>query len=142
MIKCRLKRNFLLCLDKSSLIRIFQNQIVTLSVTGNSNHDRYSMNNLANFFSYIVTMFTNLLHLKFYQPSSFILFNEQPSLFSSTLLELHINVYLFDDCLYILDGRLNQLHTLFVHVDQICPLRATFNNKVRYRNKKNNNCLF
>ena len=64
-------------------------------------------------------MYVEYLHLKFYQSNSFILFNEQPSLFSSTLLELHINVYLFDDCLYLLDGRLNQLHTLFVNVYDI-----------------------
>ncbi|CAF4201076.1 unnamed protein product, partial [Rotaria sordida] len=32
---------------------------------------------------------------------------------------LHINVYYFDDCLYLLDGRLHQLHTLFVRVFHI-----------------------
>ncbi|CAF1626231.1 unnamed protein product, partial [Rotaria sordida] len=71
-------------IDKSSLDRIFQNQIVTLSVT----------------------------------------------------VELHINVYLFDDCLYLLDGRLNQLHTLFVHVFHIFSLRSTINNKEELTNLK------
>jgi hypothetical protein len=136
--KIAIKKMFLLCLDKSSLIHMFQKQIVTLSVTGNSDNDRYTMNHLANLFSYIVTMFTNMLHLKFYQSNSFILFNGQPSLFSSTLMELHINVYLFDDCLYLLDGRLSQLRMLFVNVNRIFPLRSTFNNKVRYISKKNN----
>ncbi len=137
------KKIFYLSLDKSSLVRIFQNQILTLSVTGKEgNHDEFIMNMRANLFTYILTMFTNLLHLKFYQnlnnPTGFVLFNDQCSMFSSTLLELHINVYYFDDCLYLLDGRFNQLRILFVNVFHIFPLRPTISNKVSYISKKNN----
>ncbi len=39
--------------------------------------------------------------------------------FSSTLVELHVNVHCLDDFLYLLDGRLPQLHTLFVQVVHI-----------------------
>ncbi len=126
---------FYLCLDKSSLVRIFQNQIVTLSVTGKEgNHDEFTMNMRANLFTYILTMFTNLLHLKFYQnlnnPTGFVLFNDQSSMFCSTLVELHINVYFFDDCLFLLDGRFNQLRILLVNVFHIWRLRSTITNKV------------
>jgi hypothetical protein len=35
---------------------------------------------------------------------------------SSTLLYLDIKVQSYDDCLYLLDGRFNQLHTLIIDV--------------------------
>jgi len=116
---------------------------VTLSVTGKKgNHDEFTMNMRANLFTYILTMFTNLRHFKFYQnlnnPTGFVLFNDRSSMFSSTLVELHINMYLFSDCLYLLDGRFNQLRILFVNVFHIWPLRSTINNKVSYISKKNN----
>ncbi|CAF4254441.1 unnamed protein product, partial [Rotaria sordida] len=39
-----------------------------------------------------------------------------PNVFSSTLLHLHITVDTFDDCLYLLDGRFNQLNTFDVTI--------------------------
>ncbi|CAF5055349.1 unnamed protein product, partial [Rotaria sp. Silwood1] len=44
-----------------------------------------------------------------------------PTFRSSTLLKLNIRVQCFDDCLYLLDGRFNQLHTLcvdLVHINE------------------------
>jgi hypothetical protein len=44
-----------------------------------------------------------------------------PSFRSSTLRILNIRLQTFDDCLYLLDGRFNQLHTLIVdlaHLDR------------------------
>ncbi|CAF4097701.1 unnamed protein product, partial [Rotaria sordida] len=112
--------------EKSRLLHIFQKQIVTLCVSGRRVlSDRYSeMYTLANIFSNILLNFTNLLHLKFYSlcdyNGAYLSFvNQSPMFFSSTLVELHINVYYFDDCLYLLDGRLHQLHTLFVRVFHI-----------------------
>ncbi|CAF1321536.1 unnamed protein product [Rotaria sordida] len=112
--------------DKSRLLHIFQKQIVTLCVNGRRvPSDKYSeMYTLANIFSNILLNFTNLLHLKFYSlydyNGAYLSFDHQsPMFFSSTLVELHINVYYFDDCLYLLDGRLHQLHTLFVKVFHI-----------------------
>jgi hypothetical protein len=49
---------------------------------------------------------------------------------SSTLLELHVSLDDFDDCLYLLDGRFNQLHTLHVDVGFISTLILTIDNKV------------
>ncbi|CAM4904474.1 unnamed protein product [Rotaria socialis] len=123
--------------DKSSLYHIFQNQIVTLSLTTKKDiHDAITMNERANLFSYILIIFTNILHLKFYESSSSILFKEPCSSFSSTLVELYIDVYLFDDCLYLLDGRLDQLRILFINVCHILPLRSTINTKNKLANLK------
>ena len=98
---------------------------------------KYLMIKLAKFFGYILATFTSILHLKFYESYPSVLFDDRPSVFSSTLTELHIGVHCLDDCLYLLDGQLNQLHTLFVKIRVIFPLRAPINNKVIYTNKKN-----
>lgn len=130
------KEIFYLYLAESCPVRMFQHQLVALSVIGKrDDDDGFTMNMRANLFIYILTMFTNLLHLKFYQdfnnPTGFMLFNNRPLEFSSTLVELHINLYLFDDCLYLLDGRFNQLRMLFVDVFHIWSIRSNINNKVR-----------
>ena len=46
---------------------------------------------------------------------------------SSTLLKLTIKVAYFDDCLFILDGRFNQLQTLHIDLDHTFPPRRTQN---------------
>lgn len=94
------------------------------------------MSTLANLFSNILLIFTNLLHLKFYPLNNlsavYLSFIDQtPRFDSSTLVELHVNVYCLDDCLYFLDGRLPHLHTLFVqvhHLNSVYP--PTTMNKV------------
>jgi hypothetical protein len=55
-----------------------------------------------------------------------------PTVISSTLLELHVCLTKFSDCLYLLDGRFNQLHTFHVNVEFITSSRSIINNKVRY----------
>ncbi|CAF1678839.1 unnamed protein product [Rotaria magnacalcarata] len=65
-------------------------------------------------------MFTNLQCLNFYPSSSLCqqlsFFRSPPTVFPSTLLELHVNLQDFIDCLYLLDGRSNQLHILYVDI--------------------------
>ncbi|CAF3285621.1 unnamed protein product, partial [Rotaria sp. Silwood2] len=68
----------------------------------------------------ILTTFTNLKYLKFdsssiaclrlsvYISSSFII--------SSNLLELHVDLECFTDCLHLCDGGFNRLHTLYVNI--------------------------
>jgi hypothetical protein len=64
---------------------------------------------MRNVFTHILTMFTNLKYLKlgptlcWYQQLSFK--NSHSSVVSSTLLELHVYVPFFTDCLDLLDGR-------------------------------------
>jgi hypothetical protein len=122
---------FYFYLDQSSVVSIFENQVVTLSISGR--HDKYIMNDRADFLSNVLNMFTNVHHLKFYQNLNYlipsVLFHDQSSLFSSTLQELHINVYLFD-------GRLNQLCTLIINFFHVFPLRSSISDKVNYAKKK------
>ncbi|CAF3743704.1 unnamed protein product [Rotaria socialis] len=120
--------------NESPLAHIFQNQIKTLSISGRKSiHDVYPINMRGKLFSHIFIMFTNLLYLKFYQSNigtTYISFNHQcPEFLSSTLVELHINVYYFDDCLYLLDGRLHQLRSLSIKAFHILPLQSSINQK-------------
>ncbi|CAF3876280.1 unnamed protein product [Rotaria sordida] len=105
--------------DQNSLIHIFKNQILSL-VIGTKNEQRltYDVNTLI--FTNIFTIFNNLKYLNFdpsltcYQGIYFE--NSFPTILSSTLLELHIKVRTIDDCLYLLDGRFNQLRSFYVHI--------------------------
>jgi hypothetical protein len=49
---------------------------------------------------------------------------------SSTLTKLKIEVNNFDDCLYLLDGRLQYLSTLIIKIVEICDSLASIDNKV------------
>ncbi len=49
---------------------------------------------------------------------------------SSTLTKLKIKVNTFDDCLYLLDGRLQCLSTLIIKIFEICDSLANIDNKV------------
>jgi hypothetical protein len=99
------------------------------------------MNSLAKIFLNILLTFTKVRHLKFY-PSAptgtgYISFGNQLPTFSfSNLLELHINVYCFDDCLFLLDGRFKQLRVLFVTTYYIFLLQSTSIKKVNYFARK------
>ena len=72
----------------------------------------------ATLLSYLFKIFPSTEHLKFYYDSSgrtaLVDFTGGPSMFSSTLVELHINPYHFKDLLYILDGRFDHLRKLIV----------------------------
>ncbi|CAF1019718.1 unnamed protein product [Rotaria sordida] len=108
---------------------IFKDQITTLILTidNNNNSDDYEEMLLSarNIFDYIFIVFTNLIYLAFYKPS---FKNRVPLYFphppshtcrSSTLLRLNIRLASFYECLYLLDGRFNQLHTLYVDLTEI-----------------------
>jgi hypothetical protein len=76
---------------------------------------------VANMCDKIFTVFTRLITFGLYE-SSFrnrvrLNFDDPllPNFRCSTLLKLFIRMDFFNDCLYLLDGRFNQLHTL--HVD-------------------------
>ncbi|CAF5225466.1 unnamed protein product, partial [Rotaria magnacalcarata] len=58
------------------------------------------------------------------------------NLASTTLSELHVTVNNFDDCLCLLDGRFNQLHTLYVYVADIQFSQQTINNMENLPNLK------
>jgi len=113
-----------LCLDETVLTDLFKNQISSLAICIRKNKKQIitrAENTII--FTDIFTMFTNLQYLNF-KPSSNCLqelsFDISPPIFiSSTLLELHVNVKHFDDCLYLLDGRFTQLRVLHVNTSFI-----------------------
>ncbi len=81
-------------------------------------------------------MFTNLRYLNF-GPSSisyqYLLFPSSTRTFmSSTLLELHVALGNFLDCLYILDGRFSQLRTFHIKITNISSFDVNTDNKVDY----------
>ncbi|CAF1236044.1 unnamed protein product [Rotaria sp. Silwood1] len=107
-----------------TLSSIFKNQITTLFFTiYNNSDDNYEgkILSMANICDKIFTVFTGLTTFVLYESSyiNCVRLNFDDPLFpnfcSSTLLKLIISVHSFDDCLYLLDGRFDQLHTF--HVD-------------------------
>jgi len=62
----------------------------------------------------------------------------QQTIFSSNLLKLNANLENFNDCLYLLDGRFEKLHTLCINISSICSDR-TIENKIEliFLNKTN-----
>ncbi|CAF2464678.1 unnamed protein product [Rotaria sp. Silwood2] len=128
--------------QETHLDRIFKNHIKTLIITVAKNEIIGSTSNIINIVcSYVLTMCINLLCLKFHPYSNvYVYFNERLSFesieparfFSSSLMELHINVDDFTDCLYLLDGRFKRLHTFYVNVRLFTPPSPAIINKVDY----------
>ncbi len=85
-------------------------------------------------FTHIFTIFPKLQYLNFnpsliyYQQISFKI--SPPTFISSNLLELYISLESFTDCLYILDGRFNQLRTFKVRIDTFYNSPPMIDNKV------------
>ncbi|CAF1509322.1 unnamed protein product [Rotaria sordida] len=93
-------------------------------------------------FTNIFKNFPNLKYLNF-NPSficdQYISFNwSSPTIFSSTLLTLHVKVSSVIDCLHLLDGRFNQLHTFYVHTGSAYSRQQSLqiNNKEKLPNLK------
>ena len=138
---------FFLCLEESDLNRIFKSQITTLNITLAEEKKIVSTPGIMNIVcTHVLTMFNNFLCLKFHPYFDYFVASEErisfnsikpPTFFSSSLMELHINVKNFTDCLYLLDGRFRQLHTFYVNVDgTLSPLSAIVS-KVDQLNKRN-----
>jgi hypothetical protein len=126
-------------LDKSLSSGIFKNQITTLLIEIDPNqNDPSTMEIICN---RIFTVFSNLTHLTFYDASyrnivRLILDFPPPMFSSSTLLVLKIKVQNIAECLYLLDGRFNQLHTLQIDLIRIYHLSKEIENKVSVKKKK------
>ncbi len=74
-------------------------------------------------FRNIFTIFTNLQYFNFASSDIYSKYISveilSPILISSTIVELHVSVSGFKDCLYLLDGRFDQLRTLYVNIASI-----------------------
>ncbi|CAF2783665.1 unnamed protein product [Rotaria sp. Silwood2] len=100
-----------------------------LLITMDKNDDYYEMiSSVENICNYIFNILTRLTSLTLYEtsyrcPVRLNFYNPLPfTIFSSTILILNVRVQCFEDCLYLLDGRFNQLHTLYVDLVNIhCP---------------------
>ena len=126
------------CLEETSIIRILKNQLLSLTIDINTHEtQRFPVDGNAIIFNRIFTMFNNLQYLNF-GPSStcdeelFFCWT-RPTVISANLLELHVCLTTFYDCLYLLDGHFNQLRTLYVDVNVINFMdRRKVNNTVNY----------
>ncbi|CAF4078228.1 unnamed protein product [Rotaria sordida] len=122
-----------LFIDEITLAHIYKNHIYNLIITiVNNNNNETSMKDfITTIYTLIFNVFTNLRYLNFCSFSYDLSFNEKSSsCFSSTLIELYVNLERFEDCLYLLDGRFNQLRTFYVHIELIsCPLIVIDNKK-------------
>ena len=101
-----------------------KNQIESLIITIRENRNENSITEKnTNVFTNLFIMFTNLKSFKFDSCSikdQYISFDISPPLISSSkLVELHVNVPTFNDCLYLLDGRFDQLRVFFVRISWI-----------------------
>ncbi|CAF2986737.1 unnamed protein product [Rotaria sp. Silwood2] len=126
-----------LCLDETLIYR-FKNQISSLVIDIDESDEANSLEIIRLIFTYMCVTFTNLRYLNFGPSLSDcqqLSFDTSPlAVFSSTLSELHIRVSRFIDCLYLLDGRFNQLHTLYVYINFIYVPYETINNKEKLSN--------
>jgi len=123
---------FNLYLDETPLTHIFQDKISSL-VIDLVQYENSSINGTSNskIFSYILTLFSKLKYFDY--RSSFryqSLFETSTTISSSILLELHIKLYKFTDCLYLLDGRFDSLEKVFLDICQISTPDIVINNKV------------
>ena len=95
-------------------------------------------NYTVNVYAHILNFFTRLKHLAIIEKFSLsypcLILRRLPSttFSSSTLTHLSIDVYGLDDCLYLLDGRLKQLNTLFIRIDCITRSSLINHNIVRF----------
>lgn len=97
-------------------------------------------------FENILILFAKLTNLQFKRLSDgdmlSLPFDRPIGMFSSTLVELHINVESSVDLLCLLDGRLSHLHSLYIEVELFrCP-SVDIDMKVneRFMLKQLNNC--
>jgi hypothetical protein len=113
-----------------------KNQILSLIICIRQNRKQTSIKDENTImFTNLFTMFTNLQYLNFDSSSidhQYISFEISPPIFiSSTLFELHVSVPSFNDCLYLLDGRFDQLRAFYVNISWIhCSSRLRSNNTV------------
>ncbi|CAF3996996.1 unnamed protein product [Rotaria sordida] len=101
--------------DETSLMYILKNQISSLMIESSSNQGRPRDCH---------SWFSSFQRISF----GYLL----PTVFSSTLLELRVKVTSVDDCLFLLDGRFNQLRAFYVDIASSLPKSNFKINKVSF----------
>ncbi|CAF0733371.1 unnamed protein product [Rotaria sordida] len=125
--------------DEKLISSIFKNQITTLTIA--IDPDKKVWSTMENICNQIFTVFINLTHLIFcdasYKDNVRLSFKiPSPNFSSSSLLVLNIKVQTFDVCLYILDGRFEQLHTLHIELANISSSSKEIENQRKISNLK------
>ncbi|CAF2368097.1 unnamed protein product [Rotaria sp. Silwood2] len=120
-------------LNETSLMHKYKHQISSLMIKTINKRD-ISVDIDTLIFTHIFNMFTNLQYLNLNpflcdQRTSFVY--SPLTVFSSTLLELHVKVNFINDCLYLLDGCFNQLRTFCVDIVFSIPRSPIKINKIR-----------
>ena len=107
-------------LDSHSILKKFRNTITTFCFSIASGRNLSDDQIAKIVFENIFKLFDKLTILRYIHYSSKDIFclsfaNEIP-MYSSTLLELHINLESSVELFYLLDGHLSHLHSLYVHI--------------------------
>ncbi|CAF1049917.1 unnamed protein product [Rotaria sordida] len=112
-------------LTGNSILHLLTQQIQHLNIDISYDPTLKSSKILSCIFAFILSTCKQLINLNFcqlfYDRKSSICIYKFPltSCISSTLIKLKVNVATFDDCLYLLDGRLKHLSTLIINVKRI-----------------------
>jgi hypothetical protein len=125
-------------LDELPSIRTFQPQIIDLTLVYNDNDGIVNVlkDYTINAYAHILTFFKNIRHLSIHgssiaaYPGLSLCGLPSTTFSSSTLSKLCINASTFDDCLYLLDGRLQNLNELIVRIYDINAPSLIDHNKV------------
>ena len=125
-------------LDETIFTGTLKNRIRSFSIDVDTNGERRpKRTTIEALFTHILSTFSNLRTLNFnpnalwHQHLSFDTLS--PSVRSSTVLELHVCVFGFNDCLRFLDGGFSQLRIFDVKIDYIfASLSDVIDNKVNH----------
>ncbi len=125
------------CIEETLLTRTMKNQILSLAIDIDTNNEQCATEDLnESTFTQIFNTFNNLrclyfgLSSRYHQPLSFR--TGLQHVISTNLLKLHVSLNSLTDCLRLLDGRFNQLHTLYVNIWSIVSPRLANSNEVDY----------
>jgi hypothetical protein len=109
-------------LGEHSVLHMLNKQISSITVKIHDPQRPLITNGATKIFRYVLAMFPNLNCFRFEtsiycEPVSWN--HLAQAICSSNLLQLHIHLENFDDCIHLLDGRFNQLHTLCITLSTI-----------------------
>ncbi|CAF4344834.1 unnamed protein product [Rotaria socialis] len=119
--------------DNTALRKLLTEQITSLQIDVMDKKTSPSLpRTLSTIFAFVLSLCKRLIKLSFchlYHHLTNCTFDlSSTNCLSSTLTTLEITVKTFDDCLYLLDERLNCLSTLKIHVDEIAFTSGTIDN--------------
>jgi hypothetical protein len=150
----RTKTILLICylfLEKYPFIQVLRQQISDIVLTiSDQILDESNVKLLTDIYNRIFSLFTNLKYLDLDRDDSYTFSRSlltglsSTTCCSSSIVHLRIKMQNIDDCLYLLDGRLSQLHTLIISLDYILDpvlIRARSSKIIRHSLKIMNNLV-